>query len=122
MDSLLLDYPDPFLGEGAVEPGMEEPWDGAGEAYVSEPEVPYIDWSQVQYFGTIRGEGGVEVALVNINGREHMLKLGDTLEGYTVLGTIGTSLSLRYQGQVGTVTLQHGPSAEAHGALEHEYP
>lgn len=100
-DSLLLNYQDPFLEESEVEPVSNEPM-VAYDTYVE--ETPYIDWSQVQYLGSITG--GEAVALVAINGREYMLKAGDTVEGYTLVGQAGNSIAIRYQGQVGTVTMQ----------------
>ncbi|MEC3882036.1 hypothetical protein [Parapedobacter sp. 10938] len=100
-DSLLLNYPDPFLEEVEVEPLGVEPV----EAYDTyEEEVPYIDWSQVQYLGSVTG--GEVVALVMINGQEYMLKAGDTVAGYTLVGQIGNSIAVRYEGQVGSITMQ----------------
>ena len=102
-DSLLLNYQDPFLAEAktAIEP-VEEGSFEADDAYVE--ETPYIDWSQVQYLGSVTG--GEVVALVMINGQEYMLKEGDAAEGYTLMGVVGNSIAVRYEGQVGTVPMQ----------------
>src|SRR3546814_7981968 len=85
----------------AIEP-VEEGSFEAYDAYVE--EAPYIDWSQVQYLGSVTG--GETVTLVMINGQEYMLKEGDAAEGYTLMGVVANSISVRYEGQVGTVPMQ----------------
>lgn len=105
-DSLLLDYRDPFLGHMGALPAMAEDT-LMMEEYEYVEEVPYIDWSQVQYFGSVDGgREGKAVALVGVGGREYMMKPGETVEGYTLVGAVGNSIVLNYQGQTGTITLQ----------------
>ncbi|MGK6353198.1 hypothetical protein [Parapedobacter sp. DT-150] len=104
-DSLLLDYRDPFLDNVDGEtPMMTE--DSLAMAYEYVEETPYVDWSQVQYLGSVNSTGGKAVALVSINGKEYMLKPGETVDGYTLVGQVGSSIAVRYQGQVGTIALQ----------------
>ncbi|WP_257667128.1 hypothetical protein [Parapedobacter tibetensis] len=104
-DSLLLNYRDPFLGnmmEDAIDSADEELY---ADEYV-EPE-PYIDWSMVQYYGSVNNtKDGKTVALVSINGREYMLKPGETVDGYTLLSKTGNSIMVSHQGQVGTIAMQ----------------
>lgn len=108
-DSLLLNYQDPFLIEAEEEQTDEELVE-AYDAYVE--EEPYIDWSQVQYLGSVTG--GAAVALVMINGQEYMLKAGDTVDGYTLVGQDGNSITIRYQGQVSTITMQDNNELSYH--------
>lgn len=105
-DSLLLDYRDPFLERADEGPAPEgDTLLMAGYEYVE--EIPYIDWSQVLYFGSVNNSSGRKaVALVNINGKEYMLKAGETVDGYTLVGRVGNSIAVSYQGQVATITMQ----------------
>ena len=100
-DSLLLNYADPFLAEAEAIVPESEPT-VADDVFVE--EMPYVDWSQVQYLGSVTG--GEAVALVMINGHEYMLKAGDTVAGYTLVGQAGHSIAMSYEGQLGTITMQ----------------
>ncbi len=103
---LLLDYRDPFLGSG-----VDEAYEGADEYSYMEGDYleaePYVDWSMITFYGAITSDSGAKtVALVRINGQEYLLKLGETVEGFTLLGKKGNSITVRHQGQVGTITMQ----------------
>ncbi|MBK1442521.1 hypothetical protein JHJ32_21155 [Parapedobacter sp. ISTM3] len=106
-DSLLLDYRDPFLESVPETYGMEAddiPMEGEYE-YVE--EVPYIDWAQVQYLGSVNNSAsGRTIALVSINGKEYMLKPGDGAEGFTLLTLARNAITIGHQGQVGTIAMQ----------------
>jgi len=106
-DSLLLNYRDPFLNQAHEEtPIMEE--DSPAMTYTDVAEAPaYIDWSMIQYLGSVKSsEGGEAIALLNINGREYMLKPGENVDGITLMGHIGNAVSISYQGQVTTIAMQ----------------
>ncbi|MEC3882001.1 hypothetical protein [Parapedobacter sp. 10938] len=106
-DSLLLDYPDPFLGE--QEEDVAPRGDFETVAYNMGEEIAYIDWSQVQYLGTVQAADGKRTAmLININGREFMLKPGDSVDGYTILRKKNKALVISYQGQTNTIYQQGG--------------
>ena len=109
VDTLLLNYEDPFL----MMTGVEQIPDTAIEIYDSYPEeVPYVDWSQVQYLGSITGSEAV--ALVIINGHEYMLKTGETVDGYTLTNQTAMSISVRYDGQVATINMQENNEVSYH--------
>ncbi|SFC79267.1 hypothetical protein SAMN05421747_12718 [Parapedobacter composti] len=108
-DSLLLDYPDPFLERARGAPISVDGGAGpTGAPEQPEPvmELPYIDWSQVQYLGSVNSEGKKAIALVAVNGREYMLRPGETIDGYTLLSMQGSSITISHQGQVATLTMQ----------------
>lgn len=107
-DTLLLNYRDPFLSNVQEAPVMEEDTLVADYGYVEEA-APYVDWSQVQYLGSVNNRGnGKSVALVRINGREYMLTSGETVDGFTLVKQNGLSISMSYSGQVTTVAMQPG--------------
>lgn len=108
-DSLQLDYPDPFLGDSGVDTVDLSDEGNDVESEESAVEMPYVDWSQVQYLGLIHSDSdGKAVVLVTINGKEHMLKRGDTVDGYMLSGQQGSTIEISYQGQVTTIGMEQG--------------
>lgn len=106
-DTLLLNYRDPFLSDVQEVIDMED--DSVIMDYEYVEEAPYVDWSQVQYLGSVNNSGsGKAIALVSINGREYMLTSGETVDGFTLLKQNGSSISMSCLGQVTTVAMQPG--------------
>ena len=104
-DTLLLNYRDPFLSEVQDEPAIEVNTLAADDEYVE--EIQYVDWSQVQYLGSVNNSGsGKAIALVRINGREYMLTSGETVDGFTLVSQRGNAATMSHQGQVTTLVLQ----------------
>ncbi|MFC3197342.1 hypothetical protein ACFOET_06935 [Parapedobacter deserti] len=104
-DTLLLDYRDPFLGAPDDEVAATEEYLPMDNGYPE--EIPYVDWSQVRYYGLVSGHGaGKTVALVHINGRDYMLKPGESVDGFTLLGSMTNTVKMSHQGQVASITIQ----------------
>lgn len=106
-DSLWVDYPDPFLDEQEESIAFQDDFETA--PYIASEEIAYMDWSQVRYLGSVRAADGKKtVILLNINGREFMLKPGDSVDGYTVLVERKNAIVISYQGQTNTIYLKGG--------------
>ena len=106
-DTLLLDYRDPFLTEVREMPVAAEDHVIADDGYIE--ETPYVDWSQIQYLGSVNNSGsGESIALVMINGREYMLTPGETVDGFTLVRQKGSSIDMKYLGQETTIAMQPG--------------
>jgi hypothetical protein len=90
-DTLLLDYPDPFRIEVAVE----------APPVVSRQEAPAPPPTQhrLRYMGRISRDGAA-YGLVEINGSLHTLRRGEVADGYRVETLWRDSVRLRWKDEI----------------------
>ena len=62
-----------------------------------EPKPP-IRWPVIKYLGSIKNQKtNKEVAIININGKEKLISVGDTVTGVRLLKIYGDSVQVVYQ-------------------------
>ena len=87
---------DPFLGTLLVKKEKHL----ARKVQVQSP----IEWPQITYQGHIaEQEGGAEVFIVSINGRQQLMKTGQTLDGVKLVHGTEKAITLSYKGVSKTV-------------------
>lgn len=101
-DTLILAYRDPFLvGAEVSEAGHTDLFDAINYPF---EEVPLVDWTLINYLGSVVSDGGEDLLLVSINSRDYMLRVGEIVEGYKLVQKLGDSIKISYQGQIGHIT------------------
>ncbi len=98
-------YRDPFLAdEHTVVAKEEELAGGMIQENMPQVEELYVDWSQIKYVGEVNGKAAKkQVVIVNINGRDRMMKVGETSDGVTLLQHTSVYIKVRYQGKQHTI-------------------
>ena len=95
---LVAGYPDPFLKDNL--PVMDTVATNALPAAAVTPPPPVIDISFVQYLGMISNiDHPKKVALVNVNGKEEMVKEGDVVGEVRVRKILPGELKVVYKGK-----------------------
>jgi hypothetical protein len=89
-DTLLLDYPDPFMAEVVVKPTPVVPQQEA-------PALPPVQ-HRLRYLGRISRDGAA-YGLVEINGSLHTLRRGEAVEGYRLETLWQDSVRLRWRNE-----------------------
>lgn len=103
---LSLRYRDPFLGNPAPHLEDESMHTEEQPAYQGEEMQEYIDWSFIEYNGVISSaDGNRHVSLIRINGRDVMLKAGQTTAEVTLVRNHGGYVTVRYRNQLQTIPL-----------------
>lgn len=97
---LIANYRDPF--EGKTFQLVKSPSEGVSNVRVAAPpknEKPGIDWTTIQYLGTIkRQKDNSSVALVKISGKTNMLGKGEEMGGVKLLQIMKDSIQVQYNG------------------------
>lgn len=99
---LLLDYPDPFTGAAARKPAAIRPLARvSGVVPLLKPAIPALNpVQQLKYLGYVaNGKGDRLVAIVSYQGKEKMMKEGDTLKQMKVLKIKKDAVMVSYQGK-----------------------
>ena len=100
---LSLNYADPFLREG--EKSREHKYNNTGSTssniapkniQVKTPSVVIVKpVTDIKYLGLVKNNStGISTALVSINGRSHLVKKGDIVEGIGVKSITNTAIEL----------------------------
>lgn len=97
---LIANYRDPF--EGKTFQPVKSPIDGVSNVRVTAPpknEKPGIDWTTIQYLGTIKiQKDDASVALVKIGGKTNMVEKGGEIGGVKLLQIMKDSIQVQYDG------------------------
>jgi hypothetical protein len=101
---LKANYQDPFLGKFAT--SLMRSGNSSGVVTtVNKTSIPKvkiepvkIDWSFIKYFGLIKNhQTQKQVALVSINGRQHMVSEGDNVDEVLFVKNFRDSIKITYQ-------------------------
>ena len=96
--TLLMDYPDPFTGVVAI-------FSDTSKVSVTQPAAQPIEAQinpaqEMKYLGYVRsGQGRNGVAIISHNGKERMMKKGDTIGGATLTSIQSNMVGMRYKGR-----------------------
>lgn len=101
-DTLMLNYRDPFLGtverpKAAPVVRIVQPTTPA--APKEEPPMPSYN---VKYYGRI-GRGADIYCIIEIDGQQHVMKHGDTEDGFNLISIAEDSVQIRKEGRVFSV-------------------
>ena len=105
---LMLDYRDPFLGNGSANDEDAEPKknnDGhQKEKVIAEQKNTNINWPVLYYGGIVKNEGTKNMVIIlNINGKSHLMKPGETVKDCKLLNVYHDSASVSFNNEVKTV-------------------
>lgn len=105
---LLTDYPDPFTGEAAIKPDTvkRRPVAAGGAISAAPPAVVMPNpLEQMKYLGFVSGgkDARQSVAIISHNGREKMMRIGDTLAGVRLLDIGLNAVRLKYRKEIRTL-------------------
>ncbi|AFD06661.1 hypothetical protein [Solitalea canadensis] len=98
--TLMANYRDPFLDK----PYNEASIDTSKRNTISAPKPikiePYIDWSIIRYSGVIQNANSKQaIVLVNIRGKDYMMKEGATNDGVKLMKNQKDSIKVLFQGK-----------------------
>lgn len=103
---LLLNYRDPF-GLVKFKDTAELVVKASRISRVVPIPKPAINWTFIQYAGYIRNPGSKKlIALVNINGKNEMLKEGETKEQVKLIKNMRDSIKISYNGQIKCIPIK----------------
>ncbi|MDO8999669.1 MAG: hypothetical protein Q7W45_07890 [Bacteroidota bacterium] len=100
---LALNYSDPFLREGEKSRGHASTNSGNNNSAapknnpVKTPSVAIVKaQTEIKYLGLVKNNStGISTALVTINGKSHLVKKGDVVEGISIKNISNESIELK---------------------------
>ncbi|RYY12568.1 MAG: hypothetical protein EOO04_33410 [Chitinophagaceae bacterium] len=96
---LLLNYPDPFTGAATAATDTTGASTIRKSPHAVLPVVSEVNpLQEMKYLGYVRdGRGRNNVAIISQNGKERMMKLGDTIGGATLSNIDRKKIAVRYK-------------------------
>ncbi|MES2629008.1 MAG: hypothetical protein V4616_08565 [Bacteroidota bacterium] len=100
---LMLNYRDPFLNNiDAPEEEIEEEQTVADNAPPPPPPPPVV-WPSFEYHGQLKsGKDKGPIALVTVNGKQHLLQSGEIFQGIRIVKLYLDSARFTYSGEMKT--------------------
>jgi len=95
--TIVARYRDPFLGSLWKAPVVQKKVIPKKKV---EPPVPIVvhRWPQMSFLGVVQGKSG-QLGLLNISGKQNIVKAGAVVEGYTISTFTEDSITVHYENE-----------------------